>query len=136
MIQEQGVRCGNWFNHSANWSYRNGIKPKEFKFQWEPRDWYALGESTLFLEDISPIELSPYILSKAGFTKAKNSNEYWSFYVLPNGWYIGLSHHNEPSAGVKEGKCYYSDNYTEVEYLHELQNLVYALCKTELTITL
>jgi hypothetical protein len=70
MVDEKEIKIGNWFHHNANWCYRrdeNETKMKDFLFQWNDSDWYALGESTLFLENISPILITEEILLKCGF---------------------------------------------------------------------
>jgi hypothetical protein len=61
------IRIGNWVEHNANWSYRSPAEIKPFYFQWEDRDWFALGECLISFEDISPILLTPEILVKMGF---------------------------------------------------------------------
>jgi len=81
---------------------------------------------------LSGIPLTEERIFDLGFIKSDRSNEYWTFYVLPNGWYISQSHHNEPSAGVKEGCFYWGDNFIEIKYIHKLQNIYYALTTQEL----
>lgn len=80
---------------------------------------------------IHPIPLTPEILLACGFGYDR-SNEYWTFYSLPNNWHIGESCHNEPSAGVEKGKFYWGENYKEIKSLHQLQNLYFALTGSEL----
>lgn len=87
-----------------------------------------------YVGDIQPIPISPEILLKCGFTKHENSNEYWNFWILSNGWHISEALHTEPSAGVKTGLCYWSDEYIEIKYLHQLQNLYFALTSQEMNI--
>lgn len=93
-------------------------------------------EGNISVTDIDGIPLTPEILEKCGFEKTDNSNEYWTFWKLKNGWHISESHHNEPSAGVEIGYCYWGDDYIRVDYLHQLQNLYFALVKSELEIKL
>ncbi len=85
------------------------------------------------LRKLNPIHLSPDVLGKCGFEKTHNSNEYWSFYRLKNGWHVSLAHHTEPIVGVREGFVYYSGDFVEIEHLHRLQNLYNSLTKNELT---
>lgn len=119
MIQPNEIRCGNLFHHNDNWSYRE----KGGYFQWSESDWYALGESTLFIENVSPIQLTPEILEKCGFETPfimKDSVKYL------DGVMIDL--HN--------GKILLRDNHMiEIKYLHQLQNLYYALTGKELDIS-
>jgi hypothetical protein len=81
-----------------------------------------------------PIPLTPEILEKAGFAKHDNSNEFWTFWKLNNGWNLSQSQHSELSAGVKSGLFYWGDGYLEVKALHQLQNLYFSLTGTELEI--
>ena len=59
-INPRELRIGNWVRHSAKWSYRqpNNGPCSEFDFQWEERDWYAIGECTFDFELIRPIPLT------------------------------------------------------------------------------
>lgn len=82
--------------------------------------------------NFQPIILTEEWLLKFGFKKHQNSNEYWDFYQLKNGWHISLSKHNELSAGVEIGLCYWGDTFIKVAYVHQLQNLYYALTGEEL----
>ena len=86
--------------------------------------------------NIKPIPLTEEWLLKFGFIKAKFSSEYWSHYSLINGWNVALSHHTEESSGVNKGLVYWGDNYVELKYVHQLQNLYFALTGEELIIIL
>lgn len=79
-----------------------------------------------------PIPLTEEWLLKFGFVKAKFSSEYWSHYSLINGWNVALSHHTEESSGVNKGLVYWGDNYVGLKYVHQLQNLYFALNNKEL----
>lgn len=121
----------------GNWIMVNGV-PQEVEslcflgINQEYVDW----DRTSWKKNLSPIPLSSEVLMKGGFTKSKHSNEYWSFWLLPNHWRISQAHHTEPSAGVEEGKFYYGDDYTEVKSLHHLQNLYFVLVGKQLEIKL
>ena len=84
------------------------------------------------LKEISPILITEQWLVKLGFRKDDRSNEYWTFWILNNNWYISQSHHNEPSAGVEKNNFYYGDSYIEVKSIHHLQNLYFSLTGKEL----
>lgn len=88
------------------------------------------------MDELSPIPLTPEILEKCGFKKHKNSNEYWTFWILPNEWRINQSHHNEPSAGVESGKFYWGEEYIEMTSLHHLQNFYFCHTGKELEVKL
>lgn len=80
--------------------------------------------------DISPIPLNEEWLLRMGFIhdggkgyKSPNNTEYW-FFTLRNGFMPNTI-----------AKCSInSDGYIGVQYIHQLQNLYYALTGTELTI--
>lgn len=121
-IIPQELRIGNWYNFRNPMS--GDAEPSRFDIWSEGLAFETYGE---------PIPLTPDILQNAGFTKHKNSNEYWTFWWLANGWHIAESHHNEPSAGTEVGKFYWGDEYKEVKSLHQLQTLYFALTGKELT---
>ena len=130
MIDASELRIGNWVNHKDIYSYRNEMLGKEFYFQWESRDWYALGECTISLEDINPIPLTEEILEKCGFDMNPDWNNYdGCVAVLDLGYlYIGK--------GVMGGITLFQNNHfstgVNIDYLHQLQNLIYAITQTEL----
>lgn len=132
MIQETEIRIGNWFTHNENWSYRRDADIGSFNFQWENRDWYALGECTISLDNIEPIALTPELLLQCGFENKKISPDYWE---LPDekcieSWATNFSYYLP----------YYTlDTYTgsiKIKYLHQLQNLYYSLTGKELTVNI
>lgn len=134
MIQANDLRRGNLV---ASEMYKRNFRVKsisETAIEQDDSDYTQY----LTYDKIQGIPLSPEILVKSGFVKHGNSNEYWTFWVLPtNNWHICEAHHTEASAGVETGKFYYGDDYILVEYLHDLQNLYYVLNrKTELNINL
>jgi len=136
------LRIGNFVNHYSEWSYRqpdNG--PYEnFDFQWEERDWLGVGESCLELDKIEPIPLTEDWILGFGFHK-------WGRDDLPRtlsysiDW-VKIFPPNSFSDFVGYGFMYYKpdpDKSTEsarvkIEYVHQLQNLYFALTGHELTI--
>ena len=128
MIAETELKVGNWFNHNANWCYRSPSEIKVFKLQWTARDWYAVGECQMSLDDLYAIELTPKILeNNLGLKKVDGtSDEYRIGNVVLN-------------------LCLYSEGYKVNLYLggeflgfhttvHSLQNLFYSLFGVELKI--
>ncbi len=130
MIEENEIKVNNWFSHNANWCYRSPAEVKPFLFQWETRDWFALGESTLALDDISPIELSPEILEKLGYEQDAfiprefNRKGDYNFKAV---------HHYELGYLII---CNFLQGGIMIKYLHQYQNLIYVLIGEELNITL
>jgi hypothetical protein len=142
MINAQELRIGNWVKHLPNWSYRND-ESKEFYFQWDDSDWYKIGESCISLSDIEPIALTEEILLKCGFECVHSNNKHYTitdpngvkdlhkisiFPTINNCWQIAFS-------DILNGYKDYIPT-TKIQYLHELQNLFFALTKTELEVTL
>jgi hypothetical protein len=123
MIPANELRIGNWVYGFKTTYY---IDSNDFKYV----------DSDTGLIPFSPILLTEEILLKCGFEKHSNSNEFWNLYTLKNGWYISQALHEENSASVKMGLFYWSDEYVELQYLHQLQNLYFALTKKELNIQL
>lgn len=77
------------------------------------------------IRDISPIKLTPEILKKCGFVK---SGSYWfkdNVYLYLHGL-VDCTFHLE---SIMDNK-----NSLEIEYVHQLQNLFYALKGKELEI--
>lgn len=85
-------------------------------------------------EYFDPIPLTPQILEACGFEKHEDSNDFWTFFVLPTSFQVDQSHDPEISTGVSD-LFYWGDSYktNEIKSLHQLQNLYFALTGNELT---
>lgn len=126
-MEAQELRVGNLMRHNAEWNHKNisGI------FQWDETDWYAIGESLMFLENVSGIELTPEILTeKCGFIKDETSEF--------GGWTIKISE-SESIRIINDsmvGYCWplYGNAPVLVNYLHKLQNLFYCLTGKDIEI--
>jgi hypothetical protein len=130
MINE--LRIGNMVHHKPEWSYRNefpDVLADGFNFKWSASDWYAVGESMLSLDSIEPIPLTPELLDKLGLPK--------------DGSTLGLK---EIKAACFERNFdelllvtvdgVHNTIVREVRYLHQLQNLYFALTGEELKVEL
>jgi hypothetical protein len=143
MIQASELRIGNWVSYGTHYVKINGIKSNGI-IQTKPAlDGYA--------DAYTPIPLTPEILEKAGFDRRHhNVNEFdiWVAedtetqsginqisIVLENGnlvlelWHFDYSYktnddHEQDLIDIK------------VKYVHQLQNLYFALTGQELTIDL
>lgn len=120
MIQANELRIGNWVEHKKEWSHRSAGIVAPFFFQWEDRDWYALGESTMDLDAVQAIPLTPKILKGAGFDKLDP-------YDIYSNCKIGIAVH---------GDGYQIERSIAFKYVHQLQNLYYAMTGEELKINL
>lgn len=117
MINSSEIRNGNWFKHLDNWSYRQSDgENKEFNFQWGGSDWYALGECTLFLKDIEPIPLTEELLLK--------------FDLSLKGTDLSVS------CGIDSKIIHFviGNYYKRIYFVHELQNIFFAITGKELTL--
>jgi hypothetical protein len=139
MIAANELRIGNWVQHVAPtfyWTYRTKGKDvdKPFCFQWEEEDWYAVGECKMYYGALQPIPLTPEILEKAGFEYedmgddspyerwiCKNYKELWVWDFNGEEWMFCL------------GDAFEQGGF---HYLHQLQNLYFALAGEELEINL
>jgi hypothetical protein len=135
MINVKEFRCGNWLaydheggEHTSYHQVSVDLLRQIELFAKDPNN----DEFDRFGFPYFYIDITEKILIACGFTKHDNSNEFWNHWVLPNGWHISEALHNEPSAGVSYGICYWSDNYITVKNLHHLQNLYFALTGKEL----
>jgi hypothetical protein len=89
--------------------------------------WYQIGECTLFLEDFKPIPLTEEWLIKMGFEKDENFSFRWHFYYND---YSVLTYDLDDNC-VKIGDSW---DFAKATYVHQMQNLTYALTNEELTI--
>ena len=127
-MEANELRVGNWVHHDINvWSYRSedgAISKCDGNFPWSESDWYAIGECTMLLDDVEPILLNEEILLKCGFITSNGElgKEYWNNNFK-------LDYYRE---------SYQFDWYmcTQIKYLHQLQNLYFALTGEELNIIL
>lgn len=125
MINPREIRAGNWVlkitgsdvNTQSFFEYK-AISPDEYYYT--------------FAKVCFPIKITPAILASCGF-----KHEFGD-------WYI-----NRPAEGIDDGlpflryhhaeDCWYLDKirlWAQPLYVHQLQNLVYALCNEELNIHL
>lgn len=107
---------------------------KQFNYVWTVNDTtvysYPLDLSLTGIEDtekvgFSPVRLSEYDLLKCGFEETQLWEDNPTYYVLDN-FVLKIDY--------SENVFYFDD--TKIEYVHELQNIYFALTKTELKIEL
>lgn len=125
MINPKEIRAGNWVIKITG----TDINLQSF-FEYKaiaPDDCYYTFAKTCF-----PIKITPFVLGKIGF-----KHEFGD-------WYI-----NRPAEGIDEGlpflrynhtdSCWYLEKiklHSQILYLHQLQNLFYALSHQELNVQL
>ena len=132
MIDARQLMIGNYLTVDGKYIRVKDIGDDGINIFW----YHEMTHYDVLFEDLEPIPLDNEILTKCGFEKKDRSNEYWDFWILDNGWYIGMAHHNEPSAGVEKNSYYWGENYVQIKSLHQLQNLYFALTGEELKIDL
>lgn len=130
-ITSNELRVGNWVSHmDCKWSYRNPESDSGFNFIWSDGDFYALGEFTLFLNDIAPITPTKKWLYEFGFKEYVDGNGSVSYRKSGSSIHFQCEDDNwdEPCIDVFVHGFY----ITYVEYVHEIQNIYYAIEKHEL----
>lgn len=122
------IRIGNWVHHNNEWSARNEDKKGVFDYQFEQRDWYWDAECLLNIEEnLSPIPLTEEWLKRFGFEnqtkRCKESIIRWKKNCVTL----------FPSDGYPYGASIDIDS--PIQYVHQLQNLIFALTGEELTLS-
>jgi hypothetical protein len=135
MIQANELRIGNYIMDRGCkvwqiefWESRTKVSAKSPLLHTHPSFGEMHGHPlTEEIEYLQPIQLTPKILEKCGFKMHKDKglwrkeNFYLHFYTLSENEYC-FSYNNYKSASIL--------------YLHQLQNLYYALTGVELEVTL
>lgn len=138
MIKENELRIGNLVTHlGKDWSYRNHltVPNKDFNFEWDSHDWYALGESTLFLESIEPIKLTTEWLEKFGFKGYSEGAYYYHKKDIDDEDFLVIGSDNMCSINNISHISYHDDNIIflrKIDNVHQLQNLWFSLKGEEL----
>lgn len=87
---------------------------------------YFKTKDRVIFEDIEPIPLTPEILEKAGFKQAISNDKIWLLRI------------GDTNLMLRDGEAwsYVGPIPLKINYVHQLQNLIFALTGTELTINL
>jgi hypothetical protein len=130
-MKPEELRIGNWVHHEIRWSYRQLGAIHSFDFQWDDEDWHALGERTIDLNEISPIPLTEEWLKKFGFKDPPKNGMAYRMNINSSDelcWY-----RQDDSLRYQTQGSGFTRNFG-IKYVHQLQNLYYALTGNELTI--
>lgn len=131
MIAANELRIGSWVNHNGKpmkvLSVESDIDNNALPVMENGRDFYRMSFDTD--GDLQPIPLTPEILEKCGFELKKSDN--WTEYRLG---IIGFDFNHSRLSGCHIGGEEY--HYIEVSYLHQLQNLYFAITGRELEVEL
>lgn len=145
-MEAKELRIGNWVHHKAKWSYLNDVEPlKEFDFQFTQHDFYADAECTLSIEnDLEPIPLTEQWLLGFGFElydyepdiDSEDDFIYKDYKktLLGKQFYYTICEcpNNEWDFGIKVSWAEQVMLSSSMKYVHQLQNLYYALTGKEL----
>jgi hypothetical protein len=114
MIDARELRIGNWVDDSKGILYQ--IEKSDFEFK--------------NFNITTPIPLTTEILVKCGFySKYKSVHMQWNI----GGFYLHQkSDENDAHELIPEEQVFYYEFMYEIKYLHQLQNLYYALTGIEL----
>jgi hypothetical protein len=121
-MEANELRLGNWVADAAgNYNRIAAISmPNQIETYSKDVDWLA----ACTVDDVSPIPLTPEILAKAGFVNGKLNK----FYVFANG-NLTVEGYEADYNGLYVGNI-------KNTYVHQLQNLYFALTGEELNIEL
>ena len=135
MIQVSELRVGNWVN-----MLHGNVQIEKFV----DRGVHATDGNGSIFKHLDPIQITPEILKKAGFDECADGNEYRIGLPLGNGTDLVIETLEQDSGPydvlisdttADEVPKHFS--YVKaVRYLHQLQNLYFAIAGTELEIKL
>lgn len=143
MINANELRIGNWMNPILGNTFEQVTSIKEHKAIDGTFSTIGVSnrETTLLPEHIMPIPLSPEILEMAGFTKHLDKGSPYYFrsgfrYNVKNGT-ISILRDCRAAGESQAHWCGTSlGDSIEMPYLHQLQNLTFALTGTELPLSI
>lgn len=123
MIEAKQLRIGNWVNFdNRNWLINSVTK--DFPYL----ETIEFGFGIVEYRNIEPIPLTPEILEKCGFDPTSKG-----FFKHPNWYNVSLKY----IRGTYSLRFNFTDIVaTNIDYVHQLQNLYFALTGEELTINL
>lgn len=120
-MKPQEIRIGNWVM---------GNKP----YQWgldDFADWYYDHNSHTYGDSVKPIPLTEEWLQKFGFEKKKYPNpRVWANRYVKDRFELGHTF----SGLIKNREHKYYHGGRDIQYVHQLQNLYFALTGEELTV--
>jgi hypothetical protein len=135
MIQANELRIGNyllWSGRTSKSSLKNG-QGRKLLTKITYSDIVRIIGNTVGYMNYSPILLTPEILEKCGF-KIQSKYSFWNF-KNQVGFVLSMWMEETPLVGFEEkGACYWGDSYLKIRFLHQLQNLYFALTGEELVI--
>jgi hypothetical protein len=134
MINANEIRIGNWVEYGGETLSVGGISESVATLYPKPpvvNICYVLVPAEVSYDEINPIPLSPEILEKAGF-KWSNSINHWIITWGINGVHFIKFDEYYDKFSFQLGQAHYK----VLDYVHQLQNLYFALTGEELNIEL
>lgn len=127
MVQATELRIGNWVRRLNE---TNLLKVEMIDSSGNIK-FFGLDEHLFDLEEsgIKPVSLTTEILYNSGFEVYHDNPRLEFFYVNKAGYYPFFIYSD------REGNFYHNENL-ELKYLHQLQNLFFALTGNELPVSL
>ena len=131
-LSSRELRIGNWVKHKKNATSASEYPNTEF--QWELAHFFDIERNHLHIDSIEPIPLTEEWIKKLGFKKPYEDESYKSRRWLPketishSRWSIYLI----PEKGEWRINQYNKGKICSLKYVHQLQNLYFALTGTEL----
>jgi hypothetical protein len=125
-MKAQELRIGNYVNQVIESFER--LKNKKV-IQFDEVNWYRIGECIEYIDWFEPIPLTEEWLVKFGFIKIDNRLE--SIYRLGILEYATSCKTIDIEVPYNDGIATHT---TDIKYVHQLQNLYFALTNEELTI--
>jgi len=129
-LQANELRIGNYFT-----SPNGNIQILSSIWQRDEVEWWGSNEAKAHFElsTRNPIPLTPEILEKCGFhSKYKSVHMQWNI----GGFYLHQkSDVDDDNISIPEENVFHYDFTYEIKYLHQLQNLYFALTGEELNYT-
>ncbi len=147
MIQTTELRKGNWYQSEHSGRF-DSIKVAEGVYYIQVNsigsycvnDWQDMGAGgRVECNDIMPIPLTEEILLKCGFKKVDDVQEAFSGTSFTSYCFIGFQLalvDDKWKLWIEVEDGFYNWAWTQLDYVHELQNLYYALNKKELEVAL
>jgi len=129
MIHPTELRIGNVFNLEGNVYKIYGITEEGFvQYERDNEIYYCS------LNEMSPIELTEEILLKCNFKKCEDKNCPGKCYIIDIGDEKDLSYCFK-SYNVEYNCIYLNTKKIKIDYLHQLQNFVFAYTGAELDVS-
>jgi hypothetical protein len=137
MVESGEIMVGNWFKHQAVWSWRqDGTEYKEFDFQWDESDWFQLEQCCLYLEDIDPIPITEERLLNFGCDKKNERYLFFENNSEKSKWFVQIYKEDKWAVFLFVGVYpdYPVHMFRSIKYIHELQNIHFALTGEKLNL--